>query len=315
MNNLLSIVICTYNRAQLLKETIKSILLLEKDARFSYELIIIDNNSTDHTKDTVDSFQNKFNGSLHYIKENRQGKSYALNTAIKASQGDILIFTDDDVLLDPLWLKATYDCFLTHRCDGMGGRVLPIYTSETPQWIKSRATQLSGSIVIYDQGEDLKLYKKNMNPFIGANFAFRKEMFNEFGDFKVDIGPGTRIIVGEDTEFVERLIDNNKKLIYNPQALVHHPIDIKRLNLRHIAKWNMALGRFDALREIKSKESFVYYLGVPRYLFKGVLFDSLRILAHCFEYPKLLNAWRSFFRKIGMIQEYREILKDKSRNA
>src|SRR5437763_1555056 len=114
MNHMLTITICTYNRAHFLKDTLESLLLQQINVTFTYEVIVVDNNSVDNTKSVVESFFPKFNASsprLKYFFESTQGKSNAINKAVKAAKGDIIVFTDDDVTFDPQWLAATVKCF------------------------------------------------------------------------------------------------------------------------------------------------------------------------------------------------------------
>ena len=143
-----------------------------------------------------------------------------------------------------------------------------------------------------------------MYPFIGSNYAFKHEIFADDGLFRNDLGPGTPTM-GEDTEFIERLMTKGKTLYYCGKALVWHPFDSQRMNLRHIAQWHIALGKFDTQRERKSGKKFFYYFGVPRYLFKGMAKDFLFLIANIVNKKSFYNSWRRFFRKVGMITEYR----------
>ncbi|MBF0490307.1 MAG: glycosyltransferase family 2 protein [Candidatus Omnitrophica bacterium] len=239
----LSIIITTYNRALTLYNCIESILKQDLNNNFSYEVLIIDNNSTDDSQRVVESFSPKTNHKIKYFLENQQGKGFALNRGIKESCGDYLIFTDDDVIVDPQWLNNIIGCFITYNCDAVGGRVLPQYPLNTPRWIKDHSDILKGPIVMYDYGPETHKLEKPMLEFLGCNFAFKKEIFKELGLFRTDIGPGKRII-GDDTEFVSRLIQNNKFLCYCGSALVTHPVDVKRMSLRYIAQWNISLGKY-----------------------------------------------------------------------
>ncbi|MBF0490308.1 MAG: glycosyltransferase family 2 protein, partial [Candidatus Omnitrophica bacterium] len=99
MQTLFSIIISTYNRCDHLRTTLESMLLLQVDGSFEYEIIVINNNSQDQTDLIIKNLQLKFNNRLFYYHELRQGKSFALNTAIEKAKGEILIFTDDDVIV------------------------------------------------------------------------------------------------------------------------------------------------------------------------------------------------------------------------
>jgi len=87
--------------------------------------------------------------------------------------------------------------------------------------------------------------------------------------------------------------------------VIRHPVDLKRVTLGHIARWHIALGRFAARREVEKKEKIsVYYFGIPRYLWKGLVVDACTGIWFIFDRIKFLDAWRAFFRKIGMMKEY-----------
>jgi glycosyltransferase involved in cell wall biosynthesis len=180
----------------MLKMTLESILKLEFDVPAELEIIIIDNNSNDQTKEVVFSFSERFQGRLKYFFQPIPGKSLSLNMGIQNAKGDILAFTDDDVELHPAWLNEMHKCFNEHACDGIGGRVLPSYSEHTPQWVKDNAIRLSGSVVIYDYGEKTMRLTDKMYSFIGANFAFKKDVFLKHGFFRTDLGPGTKMLIG-----------------------------------------------------------------------------------------------------------------------
>ena len=301
MERELSVIICTHNRCETLRTALDSFLGQKDIDYINYELIIVDNNSSDDTPGTVEQFRPVIGDRLKYIWEERKGISFARNKGIQAASGKIIMFTDDDILVDRCWLRNLYAVFQEKGCDGVGGRVLPIYPDNCPSWVKENAVKLSGSVVIYDYGDVIRKLDNTMHEFIGANIAFKREMFDEVGMFREDI-----TYVGEDREFIRRLLKHNKELYYCGKAVIHHPVDLKRLNLRHVAKWNILLGRHSAIREYESQEErLVYWFGVPRYLLCGIVFDIIGLLPAVFHKPVLYNRWRALFRKIGMVQGYR----------
>ena len=306
MNHLVSVIICTYNRCEDLGRVLDSLLKQRTNNHFTYEAIIVDNNSTDQTKEVVSKYQTQFQEKLKYLLESKQGKSYALNLGIKTAQGDILCFTDDDVILDEFWLEKIVECYDQHACDGVGGRVLPVFPSDTPAWVRDNAVKLSGAVVIYDHGDTTVPLHNSMYRFIGANYSFKRSIFKQLGDFRTDLGPG-KGTVGEDVELVDRFLDNGKILYYCGEALVWHPFDMKRLTLKHVAKWNIELGTFKVRKEIEKKEAFIFYFGIPRYLIRGIMRDFLRLITVCYNRPAFFIAWRDLFCKAGMIREYKKI--------
>lgn len=312
MSELISIIICTYNRPGTIEKVLESLLSQRLDGSFLFEVVLVDNNPDGLTKPVAESYQNKFAGNLRYFLESVRGKSNAMNRGVKEAKGNILVFTDDDVIADVTWLSTVIDFFHQHECDGVGGRVLPIYPEETPQWVKDNAVQLAGGVVIYDYGEREFVYDRSYYPFIGANFAFRRRVFDSCGLFRTDLGPGMPVM-GEDTEFIERLVKQGKKLFYCGKAVIWHPVDLKRVTLKHMIPWHIALGRFAARMEIENKEEkYIFWFGVPRYLIRKIFSDIGILVVSLFDRMKFFNACRGFFRHLGMIQEYRLLRKKES---
>src|SRR3989338_5901430 len=127
----LSVIVATYNRAQTLQKTLESILNQKTLGAFDFEIILVDNNSNDNTKEIVEALKKKAGGRLRYFFEPKQGKAFAINKGIGEAKGEILAFTDDDAVVDELWLWNIFECFKVHRCDGLCGRILPEYPQGT----------------------------------------------------------------------------------------------------------------------------------------------------------------------------------------
>ena len=193
MSEVVSVIIATRNRAKILGDSIGSVLKQECPSGYRFELIIVDNNSSDNTRAVVEGMATLPEWTIKYLFQPEAGKSRCLNLAILKSSGDLLVFTDDDTVAAPGWLAALIECFQVHSCDAAGGRVLPLYPPGIPNWVKENVKILDGPIVFYDHGpENIQLDATTMSKFIGANLAVRREMFDKFGQFNVDLGPGVR---------------------------------------------------------------------------------------------------------------------------
>jgi len=289
----ISVIIATYNRCESLKKALSTLIKQQVDGSFDYEIIIADNNSNDQTKKTVEDFMVSTSTRIRYVFEPVQGKSHALNTAIGLAQGEVLCFTDDDVLVDPFWLLNIKLCFEEHHCDGLGGRILPDYPSGgSYQWVRDNIDILMGAIVSYDYGEGTKPYAKPQCEFFGANFAFRKKIFEECGLFSIDLGVGGPYL-GEDSEYVNRLRKKNKKLYYCGQALVWHPVELRRTGYGFIASWNVSLGRYRVFSsEFKDlPDGLVYLFGMPVYLMRRMFYNSVGLLVNIFNKREFLKHW------------------------
>src|SRR5262249_46123062 len=159
--------------------------------------------------------------------EGCQGKSFALNAGIAAARGNVLAFVDDDVLVDSNWVVQLAAPFIISDCAGVGGRVLPVWNSPQPEWLQlSGPYKLCSVLAMFDLGDEDGILTK---PPLGTNMAFRREVFQQYGGFRTDLGPtiGSEIR-GEDSEFYRRLVAGGEFLVYRPEAVVYHPVEKKR---------------------------------------------------------------------------------------
>jgi len=305
---LLSVIISTYNRSEFLSKTLQSLLEQKKEGNFDFDVVIVDNNSSDNTKNVVTSFIPAFNNRLRYLFEPQQGKSYALNKGIAETAGDILVFTDDDVVLDPHWLSNIVECFETYRCDGLGGRILPQYPPDVPEWLIKNKDLIVGPVVYYNYGEGTMVYEKPMYEFLGANFAFKRSLFNECGLFRTDIGPGKKVL-GEDTEITNRFLDAGKRLYYCGKVLVWHPVEPQRMTLKYISEWYIALGRYRVIMNSKNSvfPGAATFCGIPLPLLKRIAGETMYLLTHVFNQRELLRAWVDLCVSYGKASQLRRI--------
>jgi glucosyl-dolichyl phosphate glucuronosyltransferase len=302
----ISIVIATYNRAPLLAKALSSITSQSLDRDISLEVLVIDNNSNDYTPLFVMEFARTSKVPIHYHFEPQRGKGFALNRGIQEAKGEVIVFTDDDIVADPLWLQHIVDCFRDYNCDCVGGRVVPEYPSNPPSWVVNCADDLIGPIVRYDYGQEVKEYRPTaMYEFLGANYAFKRSVFDEIGLFLTDIGPG-RTFGGEDTEMIRRLWQAKKTLYYCGFALVWHPVDPKRMTLDYVARWNMSLGLCRVMSDERNMpEDLKYLFGYPTYLIRLIAKEALLLFFYMFNEKKFIRTWISLFINIGKAMQIR----------
>lgn len=237
-----TVILCTFNRCQSLREALESVAASKLPDCFAWEVLVVDNNSTDQTRAVVEEYCRRYPSRFRYLFEPRQGKSHALNSGIRESRGDILAFVDDDVTVEPTWLQNLTSSL--HGCEwaGSGGRIFLERTFSPPQWLALAGPySLGGVLVLFDRGD--KPGQLDWAPY-GTNMAFRKAMFDKYGGFRTDLGPNTaNEIRGEDTEFGRRLMSAGELLRYEPQALVYHSVPEKRLRKEYFLKWYFDFGR------------------------------------------------------------------------
>ncbi len=241
---MISVCICTFNRSERLRSALGS-LARQRGVNFgTIEVLVVENNCTDNTLDVVDSFREKL--PLRVATEARQGLAHARNRAVAEFRGDVLVFTDDDVRLEPGWLAAYQDAI--HRfpnADYFGGRILPDWGQAKPQWIKDRALPLIDGIVVwFDHGSETRPVLSTEEPPWGASFAIRRRLFEKLGLFRTDLGTGgSGLGRGEETEFVMRAQGMGARGVYVGEAVCFHAYDPKRLTLVALYRHGIAHGR------------------------------------------------------------------------
>ncbi len=272
-----AVIVCTHNRCDTLGKTLESLAASTIPASVEWEIMVIDNNSSDRTREVVEDFSRRSPGRFRYGFEPRQGKSFALNRGISETQAEVLAFTDDDVIAEPAWLwNLTKDLF-SGEWQGAGGKILPLNTAPIPDWVpRDTYGVLWGSFDLGNQPRDMSLA-----PY-GANMAFRRDVFKH-GLFRTDIGPGVqgaRSTNFEDQDIGERVLRRGGKLRYEPEAVIRHPFDTQRINRKYLLGRYFQMGRYIAL-ETESKPALH---GIPRRYF-----TIIKLLS--FECPKRLYHW------------------------
>jgi len=306
MSIFMSVIVCTHNRCEDLKRVLDSLFGQEHEDYLAFEIIVVDNNSTDQTKEVVNDYSLKFKGRLRYAFESNQGLSFARNRGIEESKGKMITFTDDDCIVDKNWIQMIYACALETDFDALGGRILPVYPSDTPLWIKNNATLLCGPVLCHDYGEATKKYAQLMTPSFGANMTFKREIFEKYGRFRTDLGVGQGTM-GDDTEFFYRIESDSSKIFYCGKALVWHPAVKERMTLGYIARWNVAYGKYLVVKDRGAVDKHIVCCGgIPRYLIRKMLERMGKLIFSCFNRQNFLFHWVYLFQEIGTIKAYRE---------
>ena len=271
-----SVILCTYNRAQRLAKALATLDKQTVPADVSWEVLVVDNNSSDETRQVVESARASFATTLRYVFQPRQGKSFALNRGIELASGELLLFTDDDLSVHIAWLAATVQAFRHYGCIGTGGRIVAVWQQDPPRWYsESGPYQLMKAIVEYDLGRHPM--PAHTPPF-GANMAFRRQAFDRYGLFRTDLGPvGRARTLGEDTEFCNRLLKAGECIMYVPEAVVYHSVEPERLTKRYFQTFYYNIGRMQVRRE-EPPPYARYWFGVPRYLVRALMVNALKWL-------------------------------------
>ena len=261
----LSVVLPTFDRAASLERALDA-LLRQSALPGSYEVVVVDNNSTDGTPDVVARYDER---RVRLVREPQQGLSYARNAGLGASRAPIVAFTDDDVEVAPDWVETIVTALARHpHVDGIGGRVLPAWQSGRPRWL---TREHWAPLALQDHGDARRVFDRAAPiGLIGANVAFRREVFDRIGTFspsvqRVKDGIGST----EDHELLARLYDAGGRMLYQPKMLVMARVSDDRCDRRYHRRWHEGHGRFYALMRLPEMErARVSPLGVPGHLLR-----------------------------------------------
>jgi glycosyltransferase involved in cell wall biosynthesis len=289
----ISVILCTYNRCGSLAKTLSSVAASILPQSVEWEVLVVDNNSTDQTRVVAGEFQKEFQGRFRYLFEPQQGKSFALNKGVREARGDVLAFLDDDVIVEAAWLKNLTSALQTQEWAGAGGRILPLHKPDLPRWLSlEEPYNLGGPLCgLFDLGDSSG--ELDRAPF-GANMAFQKIMFEKYGSFRTDLGPPPgNNIHGEDTEFGQRLIAAGKRLHYEPFAIVYHPVLEDRLKQSYFLAFWFDHGRA-AVRVWKTGGNII---GVPRRFFTALKLSGVIVPFRAMLWLLDFNPSRRFYRK------------------
>ena len=276
-----SVVIATYNRADELPRTLESLAKLE--VADPWEVIIVDNNSLDNTREVVLRAAENFPVPLRYLQEPQQGRSAALNTGIKAAYGEIIAITDDDVRVETQWLTNGDRALRRFNCDYLGGKALPIWGGKRPSWIPEGRSIHWAVIALLDYGSE-PIPLGDYVP-LGVNMIFRREAFERAGPWDNTIGRKAGTLLGQEVrEWVQRARAANVKGFYSPDLVIHHVIPAERLTKKYFRSWFYWHGISRAILyqtkglDMESPEStqldfstVAHIAGVPRYMYRTYL--------------------------------------------
>jgi glycosyltransferase involved in cell wall biosynthesis len=237
-----TVVVCTYNRCQTLAQALDSVASSVLPDSVDWELLVVDNNSPDQTRAVVEEVSCRYPGRFRYVFEPKQGLSNARNSGIREARGEIIVFTDDDVTVEPSWLQNLTAPLLNGPWAGAGGRIRLGQDFRPPLWLAlSGPFSLAESLVQFDVGDQEGPLDRA--PF-GANMAFRKIMFEKYGGFRPDLDRCGKSLIGNgDTEMGQRLMAAGEHLYYVPSAVVNHPVLKERLTKKYFRSYWFAHGR------------------------------------------------------------------------
>ena len=260
-----SVILCTFNRAALLGDALTA--LVRQIGAPAYEVVVVDNNSTDDTRRVVEAFVGS--GRVRCVHEPAQGLSYARNLGVATASADILAFTDDDVRADATWIQSIARAFADNpEVDMVGGKVAPDWQADPPAWLRHAG---HAPLALVDYGEaPLRITPTAPQCLIGANVAIRRRALERLHGFSPRLQRvGDGIGSTEDHDFQMRLLESGGSALYDPRIVARAIVPGERLSKRYHRAWHQGHGRFYALmRDPSFERSRGALLGVPAHVYR-----------------------------------------------
>ncbi|MCW3087904.1 MAG: glycosyl transferase family 2 [Sediminibacterium sp.] len=262
----ISVVICSYNRSAYINEAMES-LYVQTLPRSEYEVIVVDNNSTDDTPQVCEAFIASHNDALfYYHTEIEQGSSFARNNGARHAKSPLLCFMDDDAVADKDYLERIVNFFDRHPdAGGLGGRIIPRYIPSEPAWMSHYVSSLVGH---FHYSESVSIFSANRYP-LESNMIVRKKDFDVINGFNTAL-PGVKgnlRIGGEGKDFFFRLKALGRHIYYDPSIRVEHVVETSKLTPEYLYRVASGMGRGERVR-MKEKGSLALYKKIGEYIFK-----------------------------------------------
>jgi glycosyltransferase involved in cell wall biosynthesis len=211
VNPVITVIICTYNRAYLLTETLPTIFQ-QNISNDRFQVLIVNNNSTDNTAEILDGFTNKYNNLL-VIEEKTQGLGYAKNTGMDAATTDWIVYLDDDAKVPNDFVKKALNNINNDNFQCFGGVYLPWYKYGKPKWFHDKYASNKGKLCEFTTLKE---------DFIsGGIMAIKKTVLHKFGGFPTNLGMrGNQIAYGEETLLQIRMRKSGMEIGYDPNWVI-----------------------------------------------------------------------------------------------
>jgi mannosyltransferase OCH1-like enzyme/glycosyltransferase involved in cell wall biosynthesis len=228
-----SIVIATHNRVFLLAEALASLARVEVSEGVEVELVVVANACSDGTEQMVGRMARALPFPVRCVEEPLANLSVARNRGVREATGDILAFLDDDVLVEPGWLRGLVEVYRTVPADVVGGRVTLNWKDvERPEWFSPRHETMLGRCELGDQVCELR-----NAAFIGANLSCRRRVLEALHGFTPGLGPTGRIrFANEERELMTRALQQGFRFFYAPQAAVLHRVQVERIDTGYLCR-------------------------------------------------------------------------------
>jgi glycosyltransferase involved in cell wall biosynthesis len=271
------VAICTYNRCKRLPDLVRA--LRAQRSSCSFDLLFVDNNSTDSTPLVLRNLAAESGPKLHYVTERDQGIVFARNRAVEeclARGYEAMIVMDDDEMPQPGWIEAALDALFNEGAECVGGRVEVVFTeAKRPAWL---GDDLLGFLAAIDYGGGAFWIHDNSTPVWTANVAYRTALFRDGLRFDGRYNrEGKAAGGGEDVRMFEALLASKRPLRYRPDMVVEHHVEPWRMRRLYFLQQHYRSGFRTGQFELGAEGPML--LGAPRHLYRLAMRQSIRALA------------------------------------
>lgn len=262
----LDVVIATYNRCELLRTALKSLLAARRPEGLLISVTVVDNNSKDQTRSVVEEIANSGTPfSIRYLVETKQGRSSALNAGIQATHGNLIGMIDDDEEVDPSWFEVIHELFSRTGVDFIGGPCRGNWSNfSRPNWVHEASAVLG--IMNYGPKELRYGTEECLGIPMGGNSVYRRTVFSRVGLYNAAIGRSAKGLEScEDSEMFERVIRSGAKGLYVPRLVIYHYIPKSRLARNYHRRWYFGHGISEGVMASHSVPDTAELFGLPRW--------------------------------------------------
>jgi glucosyl-dolichyl phosphate glucuronosyltransferase len=275
----IDILIPTFNRSHMLGGCLESFFAADPVTNMDWRVTVIDNNSSDKTKEIVQSFSAKFGEKVRYLFEPRPGRSAALNCGIAASDRVLIGMIDDDELIDRKWLTVVEDCFQDQDLDYIGGPYFGLWRTERPEWLPPGYAGVLGE----DDPATLPLVRTSFEYddlyMRGGNAVVKRTLFDRVGLYAENLGrTATGLASCEDHDMFNRLRTSGASGLFAPELIIHHIVPPDRVTRAYFRKWVWDRALSLAQMDRSSRQNVAYFGKIPRYLIGNTLRTTPRLI-------------------------------------
>ena len=272
----LSVVLSTYNRCHLLDQDISA--LLAQKTNLAYEVVLVDNNSTDKTAEKIAGYVSR-DSRVRYVFEGRQGVAYGRNAGIGAARADLIAFCDDDVYVSENWVQGMCDALARYpEAEFVGGKVVPVWKHSPPKWLKTNMAPLA----LQDYGDQpMRVSMENALCLVSACLGVRRRALDRAGLFPLKT-QRVKDSVGssEDYEWELEVWKYGGYGMYVPGLVCYCEVPASRLVRSYHRRWHLGHGKFNALARRRDFEGGRWrLLDVPAFVYRQMIAAAIGTVA------------------------------------